>query len=271
MGDTGQKSSPLQAALVRDRWVVLGGVVAVAALAWAYTLYTAWQTGHLGSGREMAMSMAGPSMSHWSAADWTAMFAMWAVMMAAMMVPTAAPMLLMFAQVNRQRLERQQPYVPTMVFLLGYTVVWVVFALAATAGNWALHTHGLLSSMMGASTSSTLGGGLLLAAGLFQWTPLKSVCLSRCRTPMGFIMTGWREGYGGALEMGLKHGAYCLGCCWILMALLFVLGVMNLVWIAGLAFFVLLEKAAPKGEWVSRIGGLLLLVWGGLVISGAWG
>ena len=271
MKESEQQLSPLQKALARDRWIVLGAVAAVAGLAWAYTLYTAWESGHLGSGSGMAMSMAGPSMSHWSAADWTAMFVMWAVMMAAMMVPTAAPMLHTFAEVNRRRLEQQQPYVPTLVFLMGYAAVWVGFALAATAGNWALHTHGLLSSMMGASTNKVLGGGLLLAAGVFQWTPFKYACLSRCRTPMGFIMTSWRDGYGGALWMGVKHGTYCLGCCWVLMALLFVLGVMNLIWIAGLAFFVLLEKAAPRGEWIGRFGGLVLLGWGGLVLSGAWG
>ena len=253
----------------RDRLVVLGAIFLVAGLAWAYTLYLAWDTGNLGNGSgagtSVGMSMAMPHLSAWGA-----MFTMWAVMMAAMMVPTAAPMILLFATVNRRRLEQQQPYVSTIVFLSGYVVIWFGFAAAATVGNWALHTHALLSSMMGSSTSSILGGALLLAAGLFQWTPLKYACLSHCRTPLGFIMSDWREGTGGALKMGLKHGVYCLGCCWVLMALLFVLGVMNVVWIAALAAFVLLEKVVPRSQLLSRTAGVLLMVWGGLVVLGVW-
>ncbi|PKB81082.1 MAG: hypothetical protein BZY88_07150 [SAR202 cluster bacterium Io17-Chloro-G9] len=262
--------TPLEAVLRRDRLVVLGAILLVAGLAWAYTIYIAWNTGNLGDGSSVGISMAMPHLAAWGAADWGAMFAMWAVMMAAMMVPTAAPMILLFATVNRRRLEQQQPYVSTLVFLGGYVVIWVGFAVAATVGNWALHTHALLSSMMGSTTSSILGGALLLAAGVFQWSPLKYACLSHCRTPLGFLMSDWREGTGGALKMGLKHGVYCLGCCWILMALLFVLGVMNVVWIAALAAFVLVEKVAPKGQMVSRAAGLLLMAWGGLVVSGMW-
>ena len=263
-------SKPLKAALKRDRLVVLAGVLVVAWLAWSYTLYVAWDSGNLGNGAAITRSMEMPNMAAWQAADWGVMFAMWAVMMAAMMTPTAAPMVLLFASVNRRRLEQQQPYVSSMVFLSGYLVVWVGFAAGATIGNWALHTHALMSSMMGSSTSAVLGGSLLLAAGIFQWAPLKDVCLSRCRTPWGFIMSYWREGRSGALLMGLRHGTLCVGCCWMLMALLFVLGVMNLVWIAALAAFVLLEKAAPMGKIVSRGGGLLLMAWGAWVIFGLW-
>ena len=261
---------PLKAALKRDRLVVLAGVLVVAGLAWSYTFYVAWDSGNLGNGAAITRSMEMPNMAAWQAADWGVMFVMWAVMMAAMMTPTAAPMVLLFASVNRRRLEQQQPYVSSMVFLSGYLVVWAGFAAGATAGNWALHTHALMSSMMGSSTSAVLGGSLLLAAGIFQWTPLKDVCLSRCRTPWGFIMSYWREGRRGALLMGLRHGTLCVGCCWMLMALLFVLGVMNLVWIAALAAFVLLEKAAPMGKMVSRGGGLLLMAWGAWVIFGLW-
>jgi predicted metal-binding membrane protein len=125
--------------------------------------------------------------------------------------------------------------------------------------------------MMGETTSNYLGGGLLIAAGLFQWSPLKYACLSRCRSPIGFMMTEWKEGNGGALQMGLKHGAFCVGCCWVLMALLFVLGVMNLAWIAVLAGFVMLEKVVPQGPWVSRTTGIGMLVWGGLMAAGVLG
>ena len=210
----------------------------------------------------VGMGMAMADMRLWSAADFGLMFVMWAVMMVAMMAPSAAPMLLMFAAVNRKRRESEAPYVPTIVFLAGYVIVWTAFAAGATAGNWGLHQASLLASMMGASTSGYLGGALLLAAGVFQWSPLKFACLQQCRTPMGFLMTSWREGRGGALRMGLEHGAFCLGCCWALMLLLFVLGVMNLVWIAALAAFVLAEKVVPMAEWVSRGTGALLAGWG---------
>ncbi len=252
--------SALEQILRRDRAVVIAAILIIAAISWAYTVYLA-ETG-MGMGDGMGMSMAMADMRSWSVADFGLMFGMWAVMMVAMMAPSAAPMLLMFAVVNRKRREREAPYVPTGIFLAGYIVVWAAFAVAATLGNWGLHQTSLLSSMMGASTSGYLGGALLLVAGVFQWSPLKTACLKQCRTPMGFLMTSWREGHQGALRMGLEHGAYCLGCCWALMLLLFVLGVMNLVWIAALAAFVLAEKVAPMSEWVSRGTGVLLAGWG---------
>jgi predicted metal-binding membrane protein len=215
------------------------------------------------------MDMGRADMRSWRAADFGLMYVMWAVMMVAMMAPSAAPMLLMFATLNRKRREREAPYVSTGVFLAGYVIVWAVFSIAATAGNWGLHQASLLSSMMGASTSGYLGGVLLLLAGAFQWSRLKNECLTQCRTPMGFLMTSWREGRGGALRMGLDHGAYCLGCCWALMLLLFVLGIMNLVWIAALAAFVLAEKVLPRSEWVSRGTGVLLAGWGMWAIATA--
>jgi predicted metal-binding membrane protein len=144
---------------------------------------------------------------------------------------------------------------------MGYLVVWTGFSALAALAQWALHAEALLSPMM-VSTSPVLGGALLIAAGLFQWTPLKHACLKHCRTPLSFLMTGWREGRPGAFGMGLKHGAYCAGCCWFLMALLFVAGVMNIWWVAAIAGFVLLEKAAPKGLWIGKVAGVLLATWG---------
>lgn len=268
-----QSTTPLEAVLKRDRVLVLAGLVLIAALAWAYTIYLAQRAGGMEgtAAGGMAMDMAMPSMAAWGVFDFAAMFAMWAVMMVAMMVPAAAPMVLVFARVNRTRREQQRPYVPTSVFVLGYVVAWSAFSLLATLSNWGLHAAGLLSSMMGESTSAILGGGLLLAAGVYQWTPLKYACLTQCRTPLGFIMTEWREGRGGALNMGMKHGLYCLGCCWVLMALLFVLGVMNLVWIAALAGVVLLEKVAPGGLWIGRATGLIFIGWAALIFAGAFG
>ncbi len=260
---TPQAETPIEAVLKRDRTVVLTGVVAVAALAWAYTAYLAQGSSN------MDMTMA--QLQSWSAADFGLVFLMWAVMMTAMMVPSAAPMILLFATVNRKRREQERPYVPTGVFLLGYVLVWSGFAAVATLANWGLHANSLLSSMMGGSSSAYLGGALLMTAGVFQWSRLKYVCLTRCRSPLSFLMSDWREGTGGALRMGLRHGAYCVGCCWILMGLLFVLGVMNLLWIAALAGFVLLEKVAPGGRWVSRGTGVLLLGWGALMTTGVLG
>jgi predicted metal-binding membrane protein len=259
--------SALEQVLRRDRAVVISAILIIAAIAWAYTVYLS-ETG-MGMGEGMSMGMAMADMRSWSVADFALMFVMWAVMMVAMMAPSAAPMLLMFASLNRKRREREAPYVPTAVFLAGYVIVWTVFAAAATGGNWGLHQASLLSSMMGASTSGYLGGALLLAAGAFQWSPLKYACLKQCRTPMGFLMTSWREGPGGALRMGLEHGSFCLGCCWALMLLLFVLGIMNLVWIAALAAFVLAEKVLPRSEWVSRGTGVLLAGWGMWAIATA--
>ena len=174
----------LETILKRDRVVVLSGIVAIAALVWAYTVHLAGDMGN----------MAMPTAQSWGAVDFATMFVMWLVMM----VLTAAPMILLFANVNRKHREQQGPFVPTRVFLLGYVVAWAAFAALATVANWGLHSGGLLSSMMGENTSSYLGGGLLLAAGAFQWSRLKSVCLTHCRTPMGFLMTGWRDGVGGA-------------------------------------------------------------------------
>ena len=253
-------SGPTEAVLQRDRVVVTAGVVTLVILAWAYLVYVAQSTSDMGSG------MATAQLQSWSTADFGLMFFMWAVMMVAMMVPTAAPMILLFATVNRRRREQERPYVPTGIFLSGYVIVWSAFAALATVANWGLHINSLLSTMMGVSSSSYLGGALLLTAGIFQWSPLKYTCLSRCRSPLGFLMAEWRDGAGGALQMGLKHGGYCLGCCWVLMGLLFVLGVMNLVWIAALAAFVLVEKVIPKGLVISRVTGLLLAIWGAWMV-----
>ena len=250
----------MEMVLKRDRAVVLSGLLGVSALAWGYTFYLARDMGNV----DMAMVQLTP----WAASEFLLMYVMWAVMMVAMMIPTAAPMILIFATVNRRRAERNVPFVSTGVFLLGYALVWSGFAAAATLAQWGLHSASLLSPMM-ETTNNVLGGIILVAAGAFQWSPIKYACLSNCRSPLGFIMSEWREGAGGALSMGLHHGLFCLGCCWVLMSLLFVLGVMNLLWIAALAAIVLVEKLSPGGHWVSRLTGLLLIAWGAAMVLGA--
>lgn len=245
--------------LRREPTIVLCGLAVVTALAWAYLF-------HMARGME-PMETAMPQTQAWGNMDFILMFIMWVVMMVAMMTPTATPMVLMFARVNRGRREQRKPYVPTGVFLLGYLAVWSGFSVLATVAQWGLHSAALLSPML-VSTSPALGGALLLAAGAYQWTPLKHACLRRCRSPLGFILNEWREGAWGAFLMGLKHGGYCTGCCWVLMALLFVTGVMNLLWVAVIAGFILLEKVASAGYWLDRVAGILLMGWGLWMIAG---
>jgi predicted metal-binding membrane protein len=253
-----------EAVLKRDRTVVLIGLASIFALSWVYMFYLAWNMSNM----DIAMEMAMPNMQIWGLADFFFTFIMWAVMMVAMMTPSAAPMVLMFSKFNRQHHEQQTPFMDTGIFILGYLIVWTGFSAVATVAQWGLHSLALLSPMM-SSTSPIFGGLLLIGAGIFQFTPLKHACLAHCRTPLGFFMTEWREGKQGALVMGLRHGNFCVGCCWFLMALLFVAGVMNLLWVAAIAVYVLIEKVVPKGHWVSRAIGLLVIVWGLWMIIGS--
>ncbi len=255
-----QNTKPLEALLKRDRTLVVSGLVAIPALAWAYIVYLAWDMEH------MDMGMAMPLMQAWGVLDLVLLFVMWAVMMVAMMVPSAAPLILVFAAAYRKRQERQDPVVPAAIFLMGYLLVWTGFSALATLAQWGLHAAALLSPMM-VSTSSILGGILMLAAGIFQWTSFKHACLTHCRSPIGFLMTHWREGTRGSLIMGLEHGTYCVGCCWILMALLFVAGVMNLLWVAIISAFVLSEKVLPRGDLVGRVAGGMLVLAGIVFLS----
>lgn len=243
----------LAAVLKRDRLLVLFGLASLTLLAW---LYIGRLAGSMGN-----MEIAMPYMQHWNVFDLALLLLMWVVMMVAMMIPSAAPMISMFVTIQRRRHRQLGPFVPTALFLMGYLVVWSGFSFLATIAQWGLHSASLLSSDM-TSSSSLLGGTLLLTAGVFQWTSWKDTYLTQCRSVLGFLTSEWREGSWGAFVMGLRHGGYCLGCCWLLMALLFVVGVMNLLWIAAIAGFVLLERVVPAGIWVSRITGLGLMGWG---------
>jgi len=274
----------LESLLLRDRFVVIAGLLVVIAAAWTWILLGAG-TGMNGS--EGPSDMAGmPGMNGMSGmgsmaampsalelAVWTPSYAalilsMWWVMMIAMMLPSAAPMLLLFARVNRKERSGGRPYVPTVVFAGGYLGVWAGFSAAATALQWYLEHLGLLSSTM-ATSSLWLGAAILVAAGAWQLTPIKSACLRHCRSPLRFLLHGWRGGYAGAFRMGLGHSAYCLGCCWFLMSLLFFGGIMNLYWIIGLAIFILAEKTMPMGQWFGRVIGMGLVAWGGLLVVAA--
>ena len=192
------------------------------------------------------------------------MFIMWSVMMIGMMIPSAAPMILLFARVQRRKLADQAPTARIAVFTTGYLLIWTSFSLIATGLQWALTELRLLSPMM-ESTSQFLAVGFLLTAGIYQLTPLKLACLKQCQSPIGFLTSHWKDGAPGSLSMGIEHGMFCLGCCWLLMTLLFVGGVMNLIWVAVIATFVLLEKVVPKGEIIARVGGVLLIAFAGYV------
>jgi predicted metal-binding membrane protein len=252
-------SSALEALLRRDRKVVVGALLAVIALCWLWVA--------LGVGMEMsAVEMTRMSRDMvmtpavWTPAYAALMFAMWWVMMVAMMLPSAAPILLIFARISRREREAKRPWVPTGIFATGYLAVWAGFSAVATALQWGLEGSGLLSAMM-VTTTASLGAALLVAAGLWQIAPIKQACLRQCRSPVAFLTNHWRDGSGGAFRMGLVHGAYCVGCCWFLMTLLFFGGVMNLWWIGGLAAYVLMEKVLPMGHWLGYAVGVGLVAW----------
>lgn len=214
------------------------------------------------------MSMAMPMTAAWTATDFGLMFVMWAVMMAGMMLPSLTPTLLAFTQFCYNQQDGPSPLLRTILFMSGYLAAWTAFSAVAVIAQWLLHNAALISPMM-VSTSAILGGVLFVVTGIFQWTPLKHACLRKCRTPLGFFMTEWRGGLAGAFVMGLKNGQSCIGCCWLLMALLFVAGVMNLLWVAAIAAFVLLEKIVPRGEIVARVAGVIFVAFGVWMLAGA--
>ena len=196
----------------------------------------------------------------WTALDVLFTFTMWSVMMVGMMATAAAPVLLVFSRTRAARADGStSPSVA--LFGLGYLTVWLAFSAFAALTQFALHQAALLSPTMSVF-SPRLAGAILIAAGVYQLTPLKRACLAQCQSPFGFLMSHWRDGRSGAFQMGLRHGAYCLGCCWALMGVLFAVGVMNLVWVAVLAAFVLLEKIGPSGAIVSRVGGAIMIAAG---------
>jgi predicted metal-binding membrane protein len=252
--------SALEKVLWHDRLIVAVGLAGVVALAWVY----------LAAGAGIDMSMVDMPMEPipWSTYYAALVFTMWWVMMIAMMVPSAAPMVLLFTAIKRKQGASVSPSVEAWVFLGGYLLVWAGFSLVAALAQWGLERAGLLSMAM-ASASATAGGVILLAAGLYQFTPVKSACLRYCRSPVLFLSRHWRPGVAGALRMGLRHGSYCLGCCWFLMVLLFVSGVMNLVWIAGIALYIAFEKLLPLGHRLSRAAGVGLIVSGAIILTRA--
>lgn len=260
------RRTPLESLLRRDRWMTVAGLILLFLLSAWYVLDGA------GTGMStLAMTtwQFPPPRYPYDAGGWSwsytfVMLGMWWVMMVAMMLPSAAPTILLYARVHRHHQPRAgAPHV--LLFLLGYLLAWLLFSVAATLLHAALERSGLVHGMLMWSSNAALTGALLLLAGAWQLTPLKQACLAQCRGPAAWLSRHWRPGAPGALRMGLDHGLFCVGCCWSLMLLLFAGGVMNLVWITGLAIIVLLEKLLPQGEWLARVSGALLLVAGGVM------
>lgn len=260
------ESSPIESILKRDRMIVIVALIAVSAVAWLYLIDMARDMASMDMG-DMAMgdAMGMMEIPEWTAGYFLMMFVMWAVMMIGMMTPSAAPMVLVYASMARND-SKAAPFLSTGTFLGGYLLVWTLFSLTATLLQWGLDAAALLSPMM-VSTSPYLGAGLLAGAGIFQMTPWKNACLAHCRNPIQFFMTHWRVGKFGALRMGLEHGIFCLGCCWLLMGLLFFGGVMNLIWIALITGFVLFEKVAPLGRAAGKVTGGIMIAAAVLVIT----
>ena len=258
----------IEAVLRRERPVIAAGLAAVAALAWVYL----WRGAGMGMS---AIDMTTLSLFPHRQADvmgemdstWPVIVAMWWVMMIAMMTPSAAPLVLLYGLVlRRHAAPGHSAYLPSLLLLAGYLVVWLAFAVAAAALQKALQPAGLLSAMMLSSKSAALSAAVLAAAGLYQLSDFKHTCLAQCRDPVRFLTEHWRPGRFGSFVLGVRHGAYCVGCCWMLMALLFVGGVMNLIWIAMLTLVVLVEKLAPAGATIGKLSGGLLIVWAGATL-----
>lgn len=248
--------------LERERWVTSAALLLVAGGAWAYLLLAGAMPDMAGMDPDMVMAPV-----PWTAPYAGAIFLMWWIMMAAMMLPSAAPAILLYDLVAR-RIEGAGG-AATAAFASGYLLVWGVFSLAAALLHWALDQSGVLTMAM-ASASPVLGGAMLIAAGAWQLTPVKRACLTRCQSPIQFLSHRWRKGGRGALRMGTEHGVYCLGCCWVMMGLLFYGGVMSFAWIGGLALYVLIEKSLPVGHWLTSLSGWGLIAAGGIVLAVAF-
>lgn len=273
------ESSALERLFRRDRWIVSGGLTAVVLVAAVYTVFGVGMnmsaldmtvmSGIEGMSKSMGKSMMMPA--RWTPHYFVLVFLMWWIMMIAMMIPSASPTILLYAALHRRFEDSRDVLRKAAFFTLGYLAAWTFFSLLATFLQWSLEIRALASPMSMTVTSNLLGPAILLAAGVYQFAPVKQACLRHCRDPIRFLTQRRRVGGRGALVMGVEHGIFCLGCCWFLMALLFFGGVMNLYWISGLAIFVLFEKLIPQGHWIGLAGGVALIGAGGtLLVQAIW-
>ncbi len=244
-------STTAPAPLLRERNVILATLLALAGVAW---VLLAWQWATADGDMSLTMGMGAPLF-----------IAIWVAMMVAMMFPTAAPMILTFASVHKNNEAQRRPFVRTWVFTASYMVIWTLFGVLAYGVAVSLQEIANHESWL-MDNAGRIGGGVLVLAGIYQISPLKYACLSRCRTPLTWVLTSWREGYVGSFRMGLEHGLYCLGCCWMLFVILFPLGVMNIGVMALLTLLIFAEKSTPFGRQIAGLAAIGLLVYGALVI-----
>lgn len=257
---------PVEKVMARDTLVVAGAVLTIVFLAGLYTVFgvgmnmTALDMTRMAGpiGEPMAMGVSEP----WTPGYALLVFVMWWVMMTAMMTPSAAPTLLLYTALKRHGSESASATRLSLIFLAGYLLIWGVFSLLATGSQWATEALGFVNGPMLTLASKPVAGTVLILAGLFQFSALKTACLKQCSSPADFLTRHRRAGSMGALIMGMHHGAFCFGCCWALMALLFVGGIMNLYWIVGLAIYVLVEKIVPNPRFFARFTGVVLIGWG---------
>jgi len=262
----GRSLSSLERLIRRDRLIIGAGLAVLTVVSWIYLVNMAGGIRTAVGDAEMHAAMGTPEMAAWGVTQFIALFVMWIVMMVGMMVPSAAPMMLLVLGVYRHRGDNEAR-ISGMAFIAGYLLAWVGFSVIAAAAQFSLHQSSMLSEEK-AMRSTLVAGPILLAAGIYQWLPVKGACLAHCRLPLATLASEWREGTRGALVMGIRHGLFCVGCCWMLMALLVVVGVMNLIWVAIIAGFVLVEKLTAKGPLFGRVAGVLLVVWGAYVLIG---
>ena len=251
-----------------EQTIIIGGLALICILSWIYVINGA------GTGMSVwAMTTAQfppPTNIYndpmvWGYSYWLIMLMMWWIMMIAMMIPSAVPMILLYARVYRHAQSNNQldnSIIPTSLFASGYLISWLAFSLFVIILHWGLEKSELVHSMMMWSTSIKLSAVFLIIAGIYQFSPLKHACLTHCRSPAEFLSKNWRNSRIGAMQMGIKHGLYCVGCCWVLMGLLFVGGIMNLLWIVGLAIFILLEKVTPFGNEIAKVSGAAMMLVG---------
>jgi predicted metal-binding membrane protein len=233
-----------------DQVLLISSLAGLIVLAWAYLFYL-----------EKNMIGMDAGMRPWLPSDFLMMFLMWAIMMVAMMLPTALRAILIYAGIAARGRQDESPITPIYLFSGGYIAIWTLFSVAATLMQWSLQSAALLSPMM-VSSSVELGAALLITAGIYQFTPLKDACLKHCQSPIMYLAANYKKGNAKAFQLGLKHGSYCLGCCWVLMGLLFLGGVMNLLWILAITLFVLAEKLLPPALHGTRLSGVTMILVG---------
>lgn len=249
----------LERTITRDRLLTSTGLASMTVLAWAYLAREAARMNDMAAEAHRHMSMGMADMRVWDASAWLGLFVMWTIMMAAMMLPSAAPLIVLVLGTYRRR-NTPQARLSAYAFLGGYLCAWTAFSAVAALAQVVMHRGAVMSPDM-RFASSVIASIVLIAAGIYQCLPIKNLCLSHCRSPLGLLSAHWREGVGGGFSMGLRHGLFCLGCCWLLMALLFVVGVMSLLWVALLAALVFTEKLTRKGVLIGRVAGVAMVAW----------